>query len=389
EAAKKPRFTTLDKVKHVPVDWLIESVCARGKISGVCAEPGGGKSLLVQMLFQFQDRNTLSLKSKPGLKCFYVVGGDMVLAEIKNRQQKTPGCYNIIINEDQLDIDFSKTESTDKFISDVEDQNFDVIVLDTTRNFYAGDSSCDEIATKTMNSIRRVAEKLNCAIILLDHVVKSHASISINSWPGSAKWGGNLDQAFYIQRSKDDIFQLHNIKNRLGGDLKFLKYKYLSPEIGLTLTDEEFVVNTILSTNALATTGDGPGRPAKISLEESQEVLSDLPAEFWTRDFITKAENRDLSERTAYRMLDLLEAAGNTINGGKRGSWIKKLLPKSDSGSNDMAQNNFGSSENGQNELKTAILPFTSHVTANITPRGDIGSNFGSNGLLPTGTEPI
>ncbi|MBC8045001.1 MAG: bifunctional DNA primase/polymerase, partial [Rhizobacter sp.] len=59
---------------EVKEDWLLEKFFARGRLTEIFGEPGAGKSLFVQSMFQHQAENHLLLPMQSGLRCLYILG---------------------------------------------------------------------------------------------------------------------------------------------------------------------------------------------------------------------------------------------------------------------------------------------------------------------------
>ncbi|MBC8042835.1 MAG: hypothetical protein IAF08_05265 [Rhizobacter sp.] len=165
------------------------------------------------------------------------------------------------------------------------------------------------------------------SVILLSHVVKSHTSITISSLPGNARWGGDLDIAWYIQSGENNVYLLTNVKRRNFSEVKPIKCKCIatiaasgvhadsnvsmsrlqSAAKGFELTDEEYIVKAAESNRTMIVSAGGAGRPRAVEMEQANEVLEMMGVEFWSWQFRNMATERfRVSRATAYRLLEEL-----------------------------------------------------------------------------------
>ncbi|MBC8044054.1 MAG: hypothetical protein IAF08_11495, partial [Rhizobacter sp.] len=215
--------------------------------------------------------------------------------------------------------------------------------FDTKRKFYSGDEASSEVAALVMTGFRKIAKALNVSVILLSHVVKSHTSITISSLPGNARWGGDLDIAWYIQSGENNVYLLTNVKRRNFSEVKPIKCKCIatieasdvhalggrSAAKGFELTDEEYIVKAAESNRTMIVSASGAGRPRAVEMEQANEVLEMMGVEFWSWQFRNMATERfRVSRATVYRLLEELVhqkriAAMQEPENGKAARYIK------------------------------------------------------------------
>jgi len=358
KAKKKIEFAvqTTNELTETPVEWICEGLFGRKCLTEIFGDAGSGKSLLVQSMFQHQDCNGLNLPMKPDMRVLYILGKDFFGNAAKQRQADIGGKYALLHNIEEITVDMRNPLDADAFIAGAKEHRLDAIVFDTKRDFFSGESRADDVAATTMSSFRKIANELDCAVILISHGCKSHMNVSINSIVGSQVWGAKLDVAWYIQSGDGGIFQITNVKDRHNGSWRGKQIKFrMIPGSGVVATQEPFKV-TAAESNASIIASQG-GRPKIADIETGETILDALQTEFWTGDFVREATRKEygMSERTAKSLLYELRDGGKVKPMHKQGLWIRATT----SGTIENCATTYTHTEvfaQSENEAKSSIL---------------------------------
>jgi RecA-family ATPase len=232
-------------------EFVIEGMAAKGRVTVIAGPPGSGKSFLVQYLLQAKSNPILKVNRE---RAYYLTGADASEDDIRirARQLEYAGHGNLFttyLDDPDILTLASNAEFMQALTLHLIQHRADVVVFDTVRDYYDGDSKEAMIANKVMVEFRKLAERANVAVMLITHTRKAAAGkpdIKIEDVADSRIFTSKADFVFGLQHEyRDDettLVQIINLKTRGARPLPRIRYlvKDVNQMVYFEKTDQLF-----------------------------------------------------------------------------------------------------------------------------------------------------
>ncbi len=173
--ANELRILNLATIEPKPVEWLFEPIIPLGKITVICGDPGSGKTTFTIKLASDVSNgiNTLKKSEKkftPGTIIFQS-SEDSASDTLRTRFASNNANLENIVFIDETN---SPLSLTDKRLEDaIKQSNAKMVVIDPLQNYLPKiDMHRANEVRPVFSHLARLAEKYNCAIILISHLNK-------------------------------------------------------------------------------------------------------------------------------------------------------------------------------------------------------------------------
>lgn len=215
----RPRYvvrTSADALKpQAPISWLVDGIISRGSLSIFYGEPGAKKtfSLLWLAACASIGGSWLDMKTKPckvlivdeesgekrlGLRLGQILRG--ALAD-ENAMLSYVSLAQFHLNE---------SRDVDALQNLILDEGAELVVIDALADIMSGDENSKEDVQPVMNSLRKIAETTNAAIVVIHH------SNKLGGYRGSSAIKAAVD--FMVLVTSDDGSQFINFKSEKNRD---------------------------------------------------------------------------------------------------------------------------------------------------------------------------
>ncbi|OAN61759.1 hypothetical protein A8B79_04860 [Balneola sp. EhC07] len=232
------------------VEWVVNGFAARKYITVLGGPAGSGKSLFTQYLLQKRS-NELFNVNRDGV-CIYITGADTTSQEVVRRSHGIHNRSSVLIQE--IPKEAVPYIADNKFYFSLVDHlsgvEVDTIVFDTIADFHFGNLYDPVEMNETMMAFRNLAERLNCAVILITHVTKGsneRIKYHIENISDSRIIGTKSDMVFAIKseyrNDKTNLIELQNLKFRIDEIQPSVRMKIQKNEndkISILRTDDLF-----------------------------------------------------------------------------------------------------------------------------------------------------
>jgi RecA-family ATPase len=216
-----------------PLQFVVNGMIARGHITIIAGNPGSGKSFLVQYLLQTRSCNLVSVNN--GL-AIYLTGADASESEIINRAWKiketgSGSLFTLQVIDETILTLATNRPFMDALTNELIANNVDVVVFDTIRDYYEGDSKEAAVTNAMMAAFRKLAVTANVGVVLITHTRKSAADrseIRIEDVADSRIITSKADFVFVLQGEyrpdETTLVQVNNVKSRSSKPLGRFRY---------------------------------------------------------------------------------------------------------------------------------------------------------------------
>lgn len=226
----KLNLINMDDVHSKEVEWLWYPYIPYGKITIIEGDPGEGKTTLVLQLASLLSKGEkLPLNDYPqeNSKIIYQTAEDGLEDTIKPRLVEAKAdCKNIYV------IDESKTalNMLDKRIEEaIVQTGAHLLILDPIQAYIGADINMNKAneVRNVMAQIGKIAEKYNCAIVLIGHMNKGSGNKSSYRGMGSIDFHAAARSVLIVGRVKDEpeIRAVIQIKSSLAPEGDAIAFK--------------------------------------------------------------------------------------------------------------------------------------------------------------------
>lgn len=265
-------FNYYSEVKSKHIDWLWYPYIPYGKLTIIQGDPGEGKSTFVLDIIA---RVTNGLDMPDGFKIdkkinvIYQCFEDDIFDTIKPRLESAEAnCKKVsyIVDEFQkLNLDDSRIEET------IKNTHSRLLVLDPLQSFLQDDINNANKIRNSLGNLVRIAQKYNCAVVLIGHLNKTINSKSIYRGLGSIDITAIARSVLLIERDiKTNHRFISHIKSSIAPEGKCLKFKINDNHKIKWLKNSKNVNNTSLQCRNLII------EQLKNTPKPSSEILSNL-----------------------------------------------------------------------------------------------------------------
>jgi len=207
DTVTKLNLINMDDVHSKKVEWLWYPYIPYGKITIIEGDPGEGKTTLILQLASLLSKGEnlpLDVFSKESIKVIYQTAEDGLEDTIKPRLVKAKAdCKNIYV------IDESKTPLSmlDGRIEEaIAQTGAHLLILDPIQAYIGADVNMNKAneVRNVMAQIGKIAEKYNCAIVLIGHMNKGSGNKSSYRGMGSIDFHAAARSVLVVGRVKDE-----------------------------------------------------------------------------------------------------------------------------------------------------------------------------------------
>jgi DNA-binding NarL/FixJ family response regulator len=195
------------KIKPRSIDFLVDGLIARRKVTTIAGSAGSGKTLLTCYFFMNQMNDIATVSP---CKAVFLTGGDCSEEEIVRRTHKVGRNDGLYIVD--LPKKMSCKATNDEFMSELREgitrHGIDVIIFDTIADFHQGNLNEAEAANRTMAAFSNLAIETNAAAVAITHLSKYGArkrDATIEDVADSRIFGSKCDYACIVKSSKNEI----------------------------------------------------------------------------------------------------------------------------------------------------------------------------------------
>lgn len=224
------RIRRYSNVKARKIDWLWYPYIAFGKITLLQGDPGDGKStfaLQLTALLTTGKKLPDGTRGREPINVIYQCKEDDPADTIKPRLlQAGANCDRVLFlgNGEDLTLDDERLEKS------ILDSKARLIIFDPIQSFLSEDA--DMVNAVKMRSIMaqlaKIAQKTNCAILLIGHMNKASGGKELYRLLGSIDLAASARSVLMISRDEDDpdVRYMKQIKNNLGYQGLTITFKF-------------------------------------------------------------------------------------------------------------------------------------------------------------------
>lgn len=283
----------MSEIQVKDVSWLWYPYIAFGKVSILQGDPGEGKTTLILYLISLLSRGAMlpfDDQIRSPINIIYQSAEDDLGDTIKPRLIKTGADCDKILLIDDTKAELSMTDT--RLEEALKETGAKLLVLDPLQAYLGA-----QVDMHRANEIRPVlkrlgnlAEKYNCAIVLIGHMNKASGTKSTYRGLGSIDFQAAARSVLVMGRLKDqpNIRILAHGKSSLAPEGQSLAFE-LNEEEGLKLLGRyDISVDDLLS-----------GAPKESKLQKAERMLNEVladGAELQSK-LLERAKNMDISKR--------------------------------------------------------------------------------------------
>lgn len=291
------------------IEWLFKPYIPLSKLTNITGYPGEGKT-------------TYALKlcadiSKMGFNSLYQSAEDGLSDTLKPRLMQFDADFSRIYAI--IDKDGTLTFRDDRLEKMMEKIKPKLVVFDPIQAFLGKDTDFHR-ANETRPVLSRLvnlAQKYQCAIVLIMHLAKGERKHSVYSSLGSADIPAAARSILLVGKDPNDPTKgaIVHIKSSLATP---------GPSIGFQFTDDGFKLTGESSITADAILNQTKNSPEDTKLENAKSFLKEMLAdgkEVLAADLYTEAAKLDISDRTLQRAKSVVGVSQKRSGYGKFGRW--------------------------------------------------------------------
>ena len=316
------KLTKISDVDLQTVNWLWYPYIPLGKITVIQGDPGHGKTHLLLRIAAACSKGE-PLPDAPAaepINIIYQTAEDGLGDTIKPRLMKGGADENRIfnINEDEKPVTMLDPRVEQAIIA----TGAKLVIFDPIQA-YLGEKVDINSAVEVrgvMSAVGRLAEKYNCAIVLIGHLNKSQTSNSAQRGMGSMDIRANARSVLLVGRLKDDpeIRVVVHDKSSLAIEGRSIAFK-LDDDNGLEFIDG---YEHVTAYDVLATLPANTNNSTKVgqAAELIKELLTKRTRRIPASEIFARARDMGISIRTVNEAKKLIPGL-KTIKNGNRWEW--------------------------------------------------------------------
>jgi len=225
------------QVKTKKIDWLWEPYIASGKLSVLQGDPGVGKSTLVLLLCSIL-ASGINTQKISGIKeeicnVIYQSTEDSPEDTIKPKLNKLKAKTSNILFVENDEIINLNDNSLEEIINESKAKLF---ILDPIQSFFKdGENLNTAVAVrKVLKNLSKIAQKTNCAILMVGHLNKTENAKDLYRGLGSIDFTAIARSVLYVKRDEENqsVRIMYQIKNSLNIEGEPQAYK-LDDKLGI------------------------------------------------------------------------------------------------------------------------------------------------------------
>ena len=246
DAAQEPELHTfglseLLELGASPPRWAIPNLAIRGEVSTIFSAAGTGKTTL------YQEAVAANAEERPFLHLLGFDGHQSILIfDWENSEEQVArsfgrlvlgphkGGVSIVFDPPHVNLDTEEGRASVMTIS--RQKQATVLIFDNRDRAFPNTPELDgERVSAAMSATKRLATKLDVAVLLVSHEPKTPYAGAIDKLRGHSAWAGFSDQMFHLDGSSGTVRRLRHVKHRGVDRLKPLRIKRLqegNPDTG-------------------------------------------------------------------------------------------------------------------------------------------------------------
>jgi DNA-binding NarL/FixJ family response regulator len=195
-------------IKNIPVDFLVDGIIARRKVTVIAGSAGSGKTLLSLWFFLNQDTD---ISTVTRCKALFLTGADCSEEEVVRRSHKigkNDGLYIVSLPQ-EVECIATNLDFMTQLTAGIIEHKFDVVIFDTIADFHKGSLNEADQANKTMSAFNKLAVETNAAVVLITHLSKSSSKrpqVSIEDIADSRVFGTKCDFGYVVKTVPSDSY---------------------------------------------------------------------------------------------------------------------------------------------------------------------------------------
>lgn len=225
------KISNYGTIKTKKIDWLWKPYIALGKITILQGDPGDGKSTLALLLASIvsSNNNTFGIEGleiKDDSKVIYQSAEDSLEDTIKPKLMRFKAKEKNVLYIENDELINLKNDSLEDAILKT---NCKLLILDPIQSFFKDGDSLYGLKNvrETMKNLVKIAQKTNCAFLLIGHLNKASNTKDLYRGLGSIDFTAIARSILYLKRSEVDprVRIMYQIKNSIAEEGVPVAYK--------------------------------------------------------------------------------------------------------------------------------------------------------------------
>ena len=324
----KLKLINMDKVEVEQIEWLLYPFIPYGKVTIIQGDPGEGKTTLVLKLAAALSRG-LPLpcdddKEYEPIHIIYQTAEDGIEDTIKPRLEKAGADCSMIRVIDETDKELSMTD--DRLEQAIIETKARLIILDPIQAYIGAtvDMHRANEIRPVLKHLGIIAEKHNCAIILIGHMNKASGSKSTYRGLGSIDIQATARSVLLVARLRDkpNIRIMAHDKSSLAPAGDAIGFEMTEDNGMVCIGPYDITIDELLSGN------EGRGKKKLDIAENFIKEYFGSRKEIISNDILQEAARRGIKRNTllsAKKKLGIASGKGKTDDGISYWTW---LLPQ-------------------------------------------------------------
>jgi DNA repair protein RadA/Sms len=216
DSKKKLKYLSqsMEDIEMQEVEWIWYPILARGQITIIEGDPGGGKSYLTQMICKCACDNELLPRLIPGRSADRIKG-TVAYFDMENSADtvtKKRLYDNGMVNmknfyQEEEPFSWADTERMNGVFEALERVKPCIVVFDTMNTYLGGkvDTGRANSSQEAMFPLREIAQRFNCAVVVIRHLVKAKKDkTALAAGQGSIAFAGFVRIVATVGKLPDD-----------------------------------------------------------------------------------------------------------------------------------------------------------------------------------------
>lgn len=205
---QKVGIISIDKVKEEKVKWIWEPYIPKGKITIIQGDPGDGKTTLALSLIAFLTTGKAlpgENGNKPPINVIYQTAEDGLADTIKPRLLSMGAdCSKVfVINEEERELTLSDSRIEQAIV----ENNVQLLIFDPMQAYIGSKTDMNRAneIRPIFKKLTKIAEKTDCAVILIGHMNKTKGTKTSYRGLGSIDFRASARSVLVVGRSRENI----------------------------------------------------------------------------------------------------------------------------------------------------------------------------------------